>query len=87
MKKKFTSEYIRENEGCYEGTKNMYIVEFENGINPWWLAPWNGDPGRTVVKSNAKKFKTEQSAKVAMNKAIKKYTFKNLEGRGKVILA
>lgn len=65
----------------------MFIVEFENGNNPWWLAEWDGDHGRTVVKHNAKKFKTEKLATMAMNKARKNYPFRQLEGRGTVIPA
>ena len=41
----------------------MYIVELESGV---WLASWDGDPGRTIVKENAKKFKTEEQAKLAL---------------------
>ena len=33
----------------------MFIVELEKGV---WLAPWEGDPGRTLVKESAKKFNT-----------------------------
>jgi len=31
----------------------MWIVELEPGV---WLAPWEGDPGRTLVMKNARKF-------------------------------
>jgi hypothetical protein len=30
-----------------------YIVRLETGV---WLAPWDGDPGRTLVESSAKVF-------------------------------
>lgn len=45
----------------------MYIVELEKGV---WLAPWEGDPGRTIIKKNAKQFKTYASANRALNKAL-----------------
>jgi hypothetical protein len=36
-----------------------FIVELETGV---WLAPWDGDPGRTTVKENAKRFDTRYFA-------------------------
>ena len=36
-----------------------YIVELEPGC---WLAPWKGDPGRTLVIHSAKVFATERAA-------------------------
>ena len=44
----------------------MYIVELESGV---WLADWEGDPGRTVVKENAQKFQIERQAIRALKKA------------------
>jgi hypothetical protein len=44
----------------------MYIVEIEEGV---WLSPWDGDPGRTLVKDSAKQFKTENDAGKALGKA------------------
>jgi len=44
----------------------MWIVEIETGV---WLATWDGDPGRTLVKDSAKQFKSEQSAGRALGKA------------------
>ena len=63
----------------------MYIVEFENGDEPWWLAEWTGDPGRTVVKGNAKIFDTMNAAKKALTYTIKNNPYRKLSGRGKVI--
>lgn len=65
----------------------MFIVEFENGGSPCWLAPWNGDPGRTVVRKNAKQYKTESAANAALARAIKRNPSRNFEGRGKVVPA
>lgn len=50
-----------------------YIVEFPNGGNPYWLAPWTGDPGRTVVRENAQAFPSETLAGVALTLAQKNY--------------
>jgi len=37
----------------------MFIVELEEKC---WIAPWEGDPGRTIVKENAKQFETYNQA-------------------------
>lgn len=43
-----------------------YIVELEMGV---FVAPWLGDPGRTLVKEKAMEFKDETSARVALGNA------------------
>lgn len=43
-----------------------YIVLLERGC---WLAPWSGDPGRTCVERNAKRYKTIVKAAEALEKA------------------
>lgn len=44
----------------------MYIVK----LNPkCWLAPWSGDPGRTCVKKNARRYKTLRGARIALGLA------------------
>jgi hypothetical protein len=48
----------------------MYVVKFLNGGTPYWLAPWGGDPGRTILKKNAKHFKSESAASSALEEAI-----------------
>lgn len=58
-----------------------FIVEFENGGKPCWLAGWSGDPGRTVVKENACKFKSAKKAQTALTKAIKENPHRILEGK------
>lgn len=60
----------------------MFIVELEEEV---WIAPWEGDPGRTLVKENAKRFKSKGAATKAMDKAcaIRFRDFKNAQ----VILA
>lgn len=52
----------------------MFIVELEEGV---WLAPWRGDPGRTVVISNAKVFTSKKGANIALGLARKFRKFKN----------
>lgn len=37
----------------------MYIVKLWDKC---WIAPWSGDPGRTVVEENAKRYESEKSA-------------------------
>lgn len=43
-----------------------WIVELERET---WIAPWPGDPGRTVVIRNARKFGSKRSAEIALMKA------------------
>jgi len=52
----------------------MYIVEIEHSV---WLAPWDGDPGRTVVRENAKGFRLASSAFKALSKACEYRNFEN----------
>ncbi len=50
-----------------------YLVELERGC---WLADWKGDPGRTVVWANAKRFE-KTAAKTALTKARRYRTLPN----------
>jgi hypothetical protein len=43
-----------------------WVVELEPGV---WLAPWEGDPGRTLVESSAKRFETMAAAALALTRA------------------
>ena len=45
-----------------------YIVCLEPGV---WVAPWSGDPGRTLVQQNAQRFKRRSTAQQALNRARK----------------
>ncbi len=45
-----------------------FIVELQQGV---WLAPWQGDPGRTLVKHSARVYQTEHGARVALGIARK----------------
>lgn len=49
-----------------------YILELEPGV---WLADWAGDPGKTLVKENAKTFKTRTDAANALKEAREFETF------------
>ena len=40
-----------------------YIVLLEPGV---WIAPWVGDPGRTLVKDNAERFDFVEDARTAL---------------------
>lgn len=41
-----------------------YIVELEPGV---WLAPWKGDPGRTLVESSARRYPNHRAAETALS--------------------
>ena len=44
----------------------MYIVELQKGC---WIADWEGDPGRTIMKENAKLFHSKWKAENALIRA------------------
>lgn len=41
----------------------MYIVRLDDEC---WLAPWRGDPGRTLVEASARTFASRHGARVAL---------------------
>lgn len=43
-----------------------YVVLLERGV---WLAPWEGDPGRTTQKENAMRYATSREALDALTRA------------------
>jgi hypothetical protein len=43
-----------------------------------WIADWNGDPGRTLVKENAKTFKRKSDAEKLCNEMKIKYPNRNV---------
>lgn len=45
-----------------------WIVTLEPGC---WLAPWRGDPGRTLVRASARVYPTELGARRALHRARK----------------
>lgn len=48
----------------------MYLLKFKD--MDCWIAPWNGDPGRTLRKENAKLFETKKEAERFKKKVLKK---------------
>ncbi|SEQ23058.1 hypothetical protein SAMN05216232_1971 [Virgibacillus subterraneus] len=52
----------------------MFILKFSN--QDCWIAPWEGDPGRTLVRESAKVFKSEALAQKFANKIIKENSFR-----------
>jgi len=54
----------------------MWIVRLEDGV---WLAPWTGDPGRTLVEDSAKTYATKRGAQIALGLARKYRPFKKAE--------
>jgi hypothetical protein len=51
-----------------------WIVELEKNV---WIAPWAGDPGRTVKKENAEVFEDKLKASQAITYARVFRPFKN----------
>lgn len=47
----------------------MFLLKFKD--KDCWIAPWNGDPGRTVKKYNAKLFKSKEEAELFREKLLK----------------
>ena len=56
------------------GLDKVRIVRLEDGV---WLAPWSGDPGRTLIKRAARLYATERGAAIALGMARKHRPFKN----------
>lgn len=52
-----------------------WIVELQPSVR-MWIAPWQGDPGRTCVESSARRFLTESAAKSALTRARRYSPFK-----------
>ena len=46
-----------------------WIVELYGGTQ--FLAPWQGDPGRTCVRASAKRYVSEHAAKCALARAMR----------------
>ena len=63
--------------------------ERPQGIGGWlaeispgcWLAPWSGDPGRTLVEANARRYKTAGAARGALTRARKMFRWRKIKGR------
>lgn len=55
----------------------MYILKFKD--NECWIAPWEGDPGRTLIKNSAKLFYTKEKAEIFKRKILKKNSHRNFD--------
>lgn len=44
----------------------FWIVSMGDGM---WFAPWEGDPGRTCIRSSAKLYRSKRKAQRAVEKA------------------
>ena len=60
-----------------------YIVEIETGV---WIAPWKGDPSRTLDRNNAQLFKGKSAAKGALTRARKYRPFQYAKIRAVVVI-
>lgn len=45
-----------------------------SGDDSWWIADWEGDPGRTTKKENAKRYNTAVGAARAITYLKKRYS-------------
>lgn len=52
---------------------DRWSVEIEPGV---WLAPWSGDPGRTLVAGHARLYATEREAMAGLAAARRYRPFK-----------
>ncbi len=53
-----------------------FIVELDKES---WLAPWPGDPGRTLVRSSATRYQSEHAAYCALEREKRKNPFRNFD--------
>ena len=60
------------------GESGGFVVEISQGC---WLAPWTGDPGRTLLLANARRYKTKWSAARALSIAARRYKFLKIAGK------
>lgn len=61
-------------DGLSDSTVVVYVVQLEPGV---WLAPWTGDPGRSLEMASAKKFPSLASAHRAIANALQCRRFKS----------
>lgn len=52
----------------------MFILKISG--QACWIAPWEGDPGRTLVRESAKEFQTKEQAEKFAKKTIKENYFR-----------
>lgn len=63
-------EYKRLFKTGYTVKHPMWIIEFEEGV---WIAEWEGDPPRTLVKNNARNFSAFADAEEEIERLKKLY--------------
>lgn len=51
-----------------------FVVRLHQGC---WLAPWAGDPGRTLVRDSARLYESQRSAGLALRRARQCRPFPN----------
>jgi len=56
----------------------MYAIEITSDSELMWVAPWEGDPPRTLKIENAKTFKSEKSALSHIEKIKSTHPFRNV---------
>jgi hypothetical protein len=54
-----------------------FIIELAPDM---WIAPWTGDPGRTLVRSSALTFDSQAKANRRMNKEKSQWTNRDSSG-------
>ena len=57
----------------------MYAIEITSGSEPMWVAPWEGDPPRTLKIENAKTFKFEKLALNHIEKIKSTHPLRNVD--------
>ena len=50
-----------------------YVIKLQENT---FLADWDGDPGRTVIKTNAKTFEARKPAQEFLRKTKEQYPFR-----------
>lgn len=57
----------------------MYAIEITSSSHPMWVAPWEGDPPRTLKIENAKTFNSEKAALNHIEKIKQTHPFKSVD--------
>lgn len=58
---------------------SQYLIRLTKSSEPCWVADWEGDPGRTLVKENAKRYLNEIVAARALRRLRSLYPFREME--------
>jgi len=54
----------------------MYVIKILNSKDDCWIAPWEGDPPRTLIFVNAQVFATKTDAKNRIKEVKNTHPFK-----------